>query len=519
MRITELDINDFKFFQQVEADSPLLRIDEKNLLIFGENGSGKSSIYWALYTFFEASFKTSDAEIKKYFLKTGKSSLVNIHSVGSSRSYLKVKLKENEDYKTYRVSHKPSGLRIRGNVDVQESNMASDFINYRVLFELHNLKHSKSNDLWPWFEHEILPYVRKGTDNCLEILELLKQGPEKVNNLAGEQVFPVPSLRTSANAAERNNYRFYKEYKDKVNEWISWLNNLLSQINTLANQMLEDDFDFRLKIELSASLKFPEFDATSNSVKWHNPVINLNILEYEGIVNPNITRPHSFLNEAKWSAIGISIRFSILDIKLYTAELKCLVIDDMLLSLDMVNREIVVNLILTKYSPDYQVFFLTHDKFLFEFVKYKLKSAGLSGNWKSLEMYEDETSATPKPIILEAKPQLEKAWAYYYSREYPSSANTLRKAVEKLCKQYLDPNERLTPSFSVMNLHQMIEKLIQKGTANGLDAARLISLTEYKDRILNPSSHYDIVTPIFRNELKKGLETVEAIAQEMGYEI
>ena len=75
------------------------------------------------------------------------------------------------------------------------------------------------------------------------------------------------------------------------------------------------------------------------------------------ISNPKINKPHTFLNEAKWSAIGLSIRLVILDIKLYSADLKCLVLDDMLLSLDMSNRDIVLNILLDRYINDYQLIY------------------------------------------------------------------------------------------------------------------------------------------------------------------
>ena len=67
MKLKELHINNFKFFPKQDAKSPLLKIDEKNLLIYGENGSGKSTIYWALYTLLESSFKKTDADVAKYF--------------------------------------------------------------------------------------------------------------------------------------------------------------------------------------------------------------------------------------------------------------------------------------------------------------------------------------------------------------------------------------------------------------------------------------------------------------------
>ena len=63
MRLHELHINNFKFFPKQDPNSPLLKIDGKNLLIYGENGSGKSTIYWALYTLLESAFKKNEFEL------------------------------------------------------------------------------------------------------------------------------------------------------------------------------------------------------------------------------------------------------------------------------------------------------------------------------------------------------------------------------------------------------------------------------------------------------------------------
>ncbi len=62
-RIETLHIHNFKFFDEQKP----IKLGGKHLLLFGENGSGKSSVYWSLYTLFESSVKYDVDEIKKYF--------------------------------------------------------------------------------------------------------------------------------------------------------------------------------------------------------------------------------------------------------------------------------------------------------------------------------------------------------------------------------------------------------------------------------------------------------------------
>ena len=69
-----------------------------------------------------------------------------------------------------------------------------------------------------------------------------------------------------------------------------------------------------------------------------------------------------------------------------------------------------------------------------------------------------------------------------------------------------------------MNLDGVITKFIAKGTAAGLTAATLQDLMDFEDRIMNHSSYYDIEQPLFKNELRKGIETLDKLKTEVGYQ-
>lgn len=527
MRLHELHISNFKFFPKQDPNSPLLKIDGKNLLVYGENGSGKSTIYWSIYTLLESAFKINEFDVEKYFVKGTEFGLVNIHAKTNQPAYIKMILKDNvgnpiEYYVDGNVNNIVANMR---NSAIRESGMASDFINYRVIFRLHNLKHSKENNLFGWFEDEIFPYILIASINSIksvgDVLKALKRGPAKVKAFdeIDKLIFPNVAMQHHAEEAVRKDFKKFQKYEKEVKKWNTKLKAYLQGITTRANQILIQDFQQNFEIRLDYT--FSKINVTETDLGWEDPIIELKIPVYNGKHNA-VKRPHTFLNEAKWTSIGLSIRLAIIEDwtnRPATAQLKALVIDDMLLSLDMSNRDIVLNILLDQYVTDYQLIMLTHDRYFFELCKDKIQRKDQVNNWMNLEMYEDFDSTTnkAKPIIIQDNGKVDKAWILFRSKDFSSAANMVRQATEKLCNHYLTNQEKLGGDYKPMKLDGLITKLITKGTVAGLTAATLQDLKDYKDRIMNPSSHYDIEQPLFRNELKNAIETLDKLKIEIGY--
>lgn len=59
MKIQSIDIKNYKAFYGEHT----LKLSGKNVFIYGENGSGKSSLYYALKDFFQSSIEDIDMEV------------------------------------------------------------------------------------------------------------------------------------------------------------------------------------------------------------------------------------------------------------------------------------------------------------------------------------------------------------------------------------------------------------------------------------------------------------------------
>lgn len=156
-KIDKIEIQNFKFFPKMIKP---IEVGGKHMLLYGENGSGKSSIYWALYTLLEAANKENDSEIKKYFDPNNDERLLNINLEQglpeTPESYLKIKFLNEAD--EFNLSFNDTS--INKNLDAQKSNFSSDFINYRHLLNLYNFAHSEEIDLFHFFCYAVFPYVK-----------------------------------------------------------------------------------------------------------------------------------------------------------------------------------------------------------------------------------------------------------------------------------------------------------------------------------------------------------------------
>lgn len=515
-RIKSLQLNNFKFFQ---AEKPI-EFNNNNLLLYGENGSGKSSIYWALYTLFEASLKKNPEDIRKYFSKSIKleDNLINIHAkenpAGSDNydSFIEL-LTTDVPEKKYRISK--TDVAINTNTDAKFTNYASDFINYRMLLGISAFRHSWKIDLFGVFVEDIFKYVQfskvkitrngvsKELTNAFEIWQEIEQGHEIVDSVRSSKPRKIRAYKYSNE---------WKEFEALIKSFNDSLKKKIDYINVQAPiyfKQLGYDFSFYLELEKEAS--YIKGETTYEHIPF---VLRVHIPEYEKEKNA-LFKPHSFLNEAKLSALAISIRLAILSEKRQENCLKFIVLDDLLISLDMRNREKVLELLLSpEFVDHYQLIVLTHDRLFFQLAKTKIKLLGQT-NWVNYEMFEDVIDGQKRPFIRTEDSYIEKARnQYYIYKDHESAGNYLRKQAELFCKDFLPHRlhfERKT--FAELNLSGKLLACIEFAKENNLDTALFEKLDSHRKYIFNALSHDSYDVPLFKNELEASFDTFKELAK------
>jgi wobble nucleotide-excising tRNase len=354
-----------------------------------------------------------------------------------------------------------------------------------------------------------------------DVYKEIKQGPKKVKDFdePDTEVYPNPAMRLHSEEAVKKDYKKYQTYERKLKKFNRKFKSYLRDRVTRANEILQNDFGQNFEIQLD--YESAKAGITADKLNWQDPKVILKIPRYEGRRNV-VKRAHSFLNEAKWTSIGLSIRFAILEDwtnRPNTAELKLLTIDDMLLSLDMSNRDVVLNLLLNRYSADYQILMMTHDRYFFELAKGKINASGSSGNWVKLEMYLDEERNKKYPLLLRSKTNLEKAKSFFKQKEFAASANHMRKATECFVYEFVPKNKQYDRSFNSLNLSQLINKSRALARTRGWSRTIISDLDQMRANIFNPGSHHDVYTPVFQSELKKAIETLEQVSTLSGIKL
>jgi len=522
--VEKIVLKNFKAFRQEQV----IDFKNKNVLIYGNNGAGKSSIFWALYTFLQSSIKSKEG-VEKYFKvfdvnnDATHQSLRNVFEGEDETAYIELTVKDGEDLIPYRIPAQeaapvavaaaevtpaeveevaPENISVAVTEEVRAEdiseatvvevpvdlspitpvvpeavaeeptdtnikllNTTSDFINYKLLSGFYRDSHKYDVNLWSVFERDIFPFI---TDNV------------------NDKTF-LEKLKVDTKDVERYDSGYKLREGWRKDEYIAWLDSevngkidaLLGSIEQFANDFIKEHFYNNqdvLKVKLTFDKRFT-FELIEQHV-WEdgNKHIRENDLQIKLVVSQYDTantrwiplhRVQSFLNEAQLTRIAIGIRIGALRTRLQTTEFKLLVLDDMLISLDLSNRMEVIKIILNHNNKPSLRFFDSFQKIILTHDKgfYNiLKNYTNGSEWEYYKLTKDENS-NAAPNLNTDKTHIEKAARFLADGEFDAVGNELRKEVELTIKKYLNQGlNRENEEFQ--ELSKMLKSAYEKYTAN-----------------------------------------------------
>lgn len=513
--ITKIEIDGFKAFPN---NFSIDLLDGKNLLIYGENGSGKSSLYYALHVLMQSVFK--DDKGAKYF-KPGDTNgeefipnneqLININRFDEAKANtytpnIRITFDDGKIWKLDNGGLQPENGGSES--DIRMLNKYSAFINHSYISRFHAARNSEEINLWNVFYKDILPfYVPAGTSDFLADL---------YDNVKREYNGGVDIKN--------------KAFQDQITKFNDLLNKYIDRINIRINSIYNDNFKNEGDKDLNIKLIYYSKDHPDNVLKeqyylfcekntnganmFYPPKIGIEIKE-AGLL---IYKPQSYFNEAKLTAIALAVRFAAMSTTAITSG-SFLALDDMLISLDMSNRMKIIKYLLDVVALKYKLYVFTHDRLFYHTLKRIIETQYKSSEWLFGGIYINDSITPNEPnYVPDNKTKIEKIEDAYKCHDYFLCGTLLRQECERCLEELLpdsyrvkeDPRTRIS---SPQNLDEQIASLEEFCRLEKIDYAPFKDLKSYKDLFLNSTAHNDITSPFYRNEVKICKQAITLLTQ------
>ena len=492
MKITRLEIDDFRAFPG--PDPYVFEFGGKNALIYGENGSGKTSVYHALREFFNISADPRPFHQFKYRYSP--------HNDG----FVAITFSDGTRHQWSYGAERPVTADL-----VAQTARRKGCLDYRALLRTNFLHGRKRvnifdlvvDDLWREF-----PISTPGGTATIGYLwkRALAEFPQKVQRRGLDG--PIWHWQHATKARMQRVLGYLVEFNDGLR---SQIGTLRDEANRLISSYLCND--------LTISIDFPGVAPAPNKREPFAAELWLDV-QFRGGPLPE---HQNELDEARLTALAIALFAAGLrtGIPPDSAKPRLLVLDDILIGLDLSNRMPLLRLLRSEFS-DWQTILMTHDPVWFEMAK---EFTEQGGDWTYLRLFD-----APHPHFVSA-PRLEsdandldRARRYLTSGDLKAAAVYTRSALEKRLRKVCNDKRvkvrfRANPKLlSADDLWQGIQvrnqenlsrgrpPFIEAGLANRVEAVRSV--------VLNELSH-SRVTSLTSGDLTAAIQAVDDLQRHI----
>lgn len=477
MRIERIELRDFRGFPG--AYEFKLGRPGHNLLVYGENGSGKSSLFQALRGFFAANDKADIRRQRNDFAPQPEPWIkldIAGYDTAGSRDPLSGIFEWSE-------SANPSAEAL-----IQQVSKTMGCFDYRALLETHYVHRDKERvELFDLLMRVILPHVQNPVSNKLFGDELATIRGDRRKDMRGEK----------------------ESYQRRLREFNDGLAVTLQGLQSQANELLALFFkDVELHLVLQGSLAL---DGAGKTKTLRQPKVYAAATFCGQQTRLDL---HHFLNEARLSAVAIALYLASL-LLTPAAKLRLLVLDDLLIGIDMSNRMAVLQ-VLRQHFADWQVIFLTHDRVWFEAMR---MSTLYEKTWCSAELFAERAyDGIPTPRWRGSEEgwsdNLERAKQHLANHDDRAAGVYARAAFEGKLKRYCEKHS--VPVQFVADPSKLTTEMLWLGIKESLKSmgklesvqVQISEIETWRKVVLNPLSHQHPIT-LTQSEIQGAIAAIE----------
>lgn len=494
-RIKTLTLCNFRAFA---GQAPIsIPVAGKNLVIFGENGSGKSSIFHAMDGLFSIADKDAFARRKR---------LANASNIFTSADPDEVSVSvefEDGPIETWNLKGHPCNVNPAGGAGVSRVYAGAyrkAILDYRSLLET-NFRHSTGEiNLFDVCVNTALrdyPTAYDGSE--ITIRELWVKLSHHV----------APPKRSWRNTTERNALQasFNNGLREALEALIPTINEIMHKLGWTDVEI--EQFDFSgIIFNNEHQLRLRGFTG-----KQVAPALKFN--------GQRVSRPHLFLNEARLSALALAIYFAGRELCATTnlADVpKIMVLDDIVISFDQSNRLPLLDLLADRFT-DWQIFLLTHDRVWFEMTRSYYRRHKADKYWDYWELHsEGALNLPPVPTMVGSsapKQAIDLATKFLKDGHMNAAGNSARVAAERALREFCD-TKRVPIGYKneieKVPFNELLDgaKKWSDSNAQGVYSDAISDVKMYSEILLNKLSHGGTPT-LTEHEVRAAIIAVRSI--------
>lgn len=499
MKITRISLRDFRGFPG--PDSSTFNLEQgRNLLLYGENGSGKSSLFEALKGVFNHRSPATFGDGHENVFTSSDEAFVRIDIPGAP----------DDEYR-WDQGELPSGKTTQSLfLDIARRAV---FLDYRELLKTHFIHRDADRiNLFDLLVESLLADVDFGDGEPLSnhwnhLQDHAGEPPPREDD--DDDGDGVPPTRYEVI------YEAAKNFRDRLDGLLHTQTEHQLSLTETANALLRQ-LDPNLRIELRVG----EFLCPDEAnLSWETRFSRREVLLEVTYAGHTPVHPGHFLNEARLTAIALSVFLAGAKLNRPAAAngqtLRLLVLDDVLIGLDLAHRLPLLKLLGREFS-DWQVFVFTHDLTWFDMASQQVDD----NQWVIYELFCERRTGElfERPVLRQGGVQgfLKRARDHIQAGEKRAAAVYTRAAFEEKIRKYCSEKSISLPFKT--NPSQIdgdtflgaVEKRIKSQGQWKLFGDQFHRLRMVRKVILNPLSHSNLIN-IVSPEIADTIEAVEAL--------